>query len=80
MKTTIIHHIVEHSPIRETKKDRFTRTLVKFLFFLMIIAFSSLLTSCLAVPQGRHPQKPFVIIEQQDGGGHHDNGKHNGRK
>ena len=80
MKPTIIHNVAQHSPIIETIKDRFVRNVLKFIFFLLVIACTSLLTSCMAVPQGRHPQKPYIIIEQHDGGGHHDNGKHNGRK
>ena len=53
------------------------RTSIMIIFML---AWSALLTSCMvAVPVPRHPPRPGVIIEMDDHGGHHDNGRHNGR-
>ena len=54
-----------------------TGSLFKYIIFLLLLSLVTLMTSCMVIPVPRHAL-PGMRIEQHDGGGHHDNGKHKG--
>jgi hypothetical protein len=81
MKTSDLTVPVENGRIEETPKNVINGRIIKSMLVVIMISCAMLLNSCMvAFPRGPHPPRHGAVIEMDDHGGHHDNGKHKGQR
>ena len=77
MKTLEILHQTENRKNEETPKKTVAGIAAKFLFFIFVLSWITILPSCAVAVRTPHTVSTGVVVEHNDRGGRHNRSEHN---